>query len=159
MRFRAPLISPRTLSCLLSAAVHLSLLLPSLGQSAETAFMIWHLEAGGVSLLCTFRPDRKNGSSKFFHSPFIRPVKYAARPVHTWRTRAGSWAPHRFRAVAEGALQGWLSGFFCPRRMRRVLVPFQNVLTCHRIQALAGTALRSVLFTCCLLLPAILIQF
>lgn len=87
-------------------------------------FMIWHLEAGVESLLCTSRPGRKNGSSKFFHSPFIRPVRYAARPVHTWTRRAGRWAPRRFRAVAEGALQGWLSRFF-PGRMRRVLVSFQ----------------------------------
>lgn len=57
--------------------------------------------------------------------------------------RAGCGAPRRFRAVAEGAL----------------LVSFQNVLTCHRIQALAGTALRGVLFLCCLPLPATLIQF
>lgn len=115
----------------------------SLGQSVEIAFH--DLASRGRSSVPALHLPPWTGkmAPASFSIPHSLDLSGTRPGLSTRGRRAGCGAPRRFRAVAEDAL----------------LVSFQNVLTCHRIQALAGTALRGVSFLCCLPLPAMLIQF
>lgn len=152
LRFPASPSSPSTgfLFCF-SLLFIFHLLSPHLEHlGVETRLIIWHLQ--GRSGVRTFCPGRR---VRFLLLGF--PARSAARSVHTSQSSAvrclspfgaglGPLLEDARCKVSVYVSLGWAQGV-----VRRFLIASQNMVSCHKIQTLAGTYPSGFLFIFCLL--------